>query len=297
MALQRKRTRDPLDRDSISESSSEGAEQLPPTVPNGQYVVDRVLAYDPATRQYLIHWRGFDAKDRTWQRAHDLVVGEGSAVERFRLRDMANVGWVFGSADAKRAFHEKHDLIDLGELPVAVANPNTNTRLHPLSKEQRKEYVEWLKARIGQCEWVAGCTHRVSRADGDGGWPIVCFDFHHVRAATKAHTVSTMPVTIFPAESIWAEAAKCILLCKLHHAIVEYVTHGGEEGYSPECAGRGEAGCAFRGHSLYDYVHPDAGRHEREQAWTTPDLLAQRGRPWRPQDAPPAQERKAKLRR
>ncbi len=60
-------------------------------------------------------------------------------------------------------------------------------------------------------------------------------DVHRVRAAREVHTVSTMPVTVFPAGSIWAEAAKCILLCKLHHAIIEHVTHGDEEGYSPEC--------------------------------------------------------------
>jgi hypothetical protein len=144
---------------------------------------------------------------------------------------------------------------------------------------------------------VGGCTHRVARADGDGGWPIVCFDFHHVRAATKVHTVSTMPVTVFPAESIWAEAAKCILLCKLHHAIIEHVAHGDEEGYSPECTALRGA-CAFTGHSLYDYVHPDADRHQAsEQSWTTPELLARRGRPWLPQDEPPVGERPAKQKR
>ena len=163
-----------------------------------------------------------------------------------------------------------------------------------MSQAQRAVYVEWLKRRIGQCEWVSGCTHRVSVEKGDRGWPVACFDFHHVQAATKVASVAKMPVTVFPAESIWAEAAKCVLLCKMHHTIVEVVTHGGEEGFSPECSAR--APCEFRGHSLYDYVHPNAGRQAHEAGWTTPELLAERGRPWNPQDEPAPRERRPKRR-
>jgi hypothetical protein len=279
--------------------SSDAEERLPEHVPPGHYVVDRVLAYDPKTKEYLIHWRGFPASDRTWQREQDLR--HGTAVDRFRRRGFANVGWVFPSEDAKRTFHEKHDLIDLGELPVLVDDHTRNTGLHAVTREQRKAYVHWLKRRIGQCEWVSGCAHRVAAGPGAAtpaaassaaGWPVECFDFHHVRADLKIRNVSEMPVSIFPAESIWAEAAKCVLLCKMHHAIVEHVTHGSELGYNPECSARGTGGdaCAFRGHSLYDYVHPEAGRHsaspQAERGWTSDDLLAQRGRPWAPRDEP-----------
>jgi hypothetical protein len=289
----------------LQSTDTSSSEDEPHHVPDGHDIVERVLAYDPHAREYLIRWHGFPSgKDNTWESAQGLVsaaAADSSAIERFRLRDMANVGWVFAGAADKRAFHRKHDLIDLGDLPLPVRDPNRNTQLHTLSQAQRKEYVQWLKTRIGQCEWVAGCTHRVSRvADAsDGGWPVECFDFHHVRAATKAHTVSTMPVTIFPAESIWAEAAKCILLCRMHHAIIEHVSRGSEEGFSPECtaAAGGGGACEFQGHSLYGYVHPDAGRHAREEPWTTPALLARRGRPWLPQDVPPAREPKAKQRK
>mgnify|MGYP002810543500 CR=1 FL=1 len=70
-----------------------------------------------------------------------------------------------------------------------------------------------------------------------------------------------------------------------------------EDSYSPECTALRGA-CAFTGHSLYDYVHPDADRHQAgEQPWTTPELLARRGRPWLPQDEPPVGERPAKQKR
>ena len=270
-------------------SSSEGEAEPPAHVPAGHDVVERVLAFDPNDNTYLVRWRGFPATQRTWEPSANLSRGgTGAAVERFRRRDIANVGWVFASEGAKRRFHKKHTLIDMGDLPVPIPDPNHNAELHAVSQAQRASYVRWLKERIGQCEWVAGCTHRVSQADGDRGWPLACFDFHHVRADTKVNSVSKMPVNTFPAESIWAEAAKCILLCKMHHAIIEHVTHGGEQGFSPECTARG-AGCEFRGHSLYEYVHPDARRHaqqEKGSTWTTQELLAERGRPWRPQDEP-----------
>jgi hypothetical protein len=283
----------------VGGESSELGERSPERLPEDHHVVDRVLAFDPKTNEYLIHWRGFSASDRTWQHGHDIPGGPGTAVDRFRRRGFANVGWVFPSEDAKRAFHEKHDLIDLGQLPVPVADHTGNAGLHPLTREQRKVYVHWLKKRIGQCEWVSGCSHRVadpartaSPASGGGstsGWPVECFDFHHVRAELKIRNVAEMPVTIFPAESIWAEAAKCVLLCKMHHAIVDHVTHGSERGYNPECtatAGAGDA-CTFRGHSMYDYVHPEASRHPgSREKWTSDDLLAERGRPWPPRDEP-----------
>ena len=285
-------------------SSSEDDEEET-SVPAGHHVVQRVLAYDPAEKRYLIHWLGFPATARTWEPAaalaHEEAEDEG-AVERFRRRALANVGWVFASTDAKRAFHVKHTLLDLGELPMPISRPNTNTGLHKVTQVQRAAYVLWLKRRIGQCEWVAGCTHRVAQeataaSDRKGRWPVACFDFHHVRANTKVASVSKLPVTVFPAESIWAEAAKCILLCKMHHAVVETVSRGSEQGYSPECGGRGR--CTFAGHSLYDYVHPDEGarRHPLgEEAWTTPDLLAERGRPWRGEDEPAALPRRTKRR-
>jgi hypothetical protein len=282
-------------------------EDVPVDVPVGHHVVQRVLAYDPAEKRYLVHWLAFPAASRTWEPgaalAHEDDDDEG-AVERFRLRAIANVGWVFASADSKRAFHEKHDLIDLGELPVPVPRPTTNASLHRVTQAQRAAYVLWLKRRIGQCEWVAGCTHRVAQeapaaaGDREGRWPVACFDFHHVRAATKVDSVSKLPVTVFPAESIWAEAAKCILLCKMHHAVVETVSSGSEQGYSPECGGRGR--CTFAGHSLYDYVHPDEARrrHPRgEEPWTTPALLEERGRPWQAADVPPARSRATRSRR
>jgi hypothetical protein len=123
-----------------------------------------------------------------------------------------------------------------------------------------------------------------------------------VRARHKVRNVAEMPVTIFPAESIWAEAAKCILLCKMHHAIIEHVTHGDERDYHPECVGapgaaEGTAGpCAFWGHSLYGYVHPDADRRQGAQPWTSEALFAERGRPWAARDEPAAAKQKAKRR-
>jgi hypothetical protein len=103
------------------ESSDSGGQSVelgerPPRgrVPEGHHVVDRVLAFDPKTNEYLIHWRGFSASDRTWQRGHDIPGGPGTAVDRFQRRGFTNVGWVFPSGNAKRAFHEKHDLIDMG---------------------------------------------------------------------------------------------------------------------------------------------------------------------------------------
>jgi hypothetical protein len=296
--------------DSGGESSELGG-RPPERVPDGHHVVDRVLAFDPKTNEYLIHWRGFSASDRTWQHGHDIPGGPGMAVDRFRRRGFANVGWVFPSEDAKRAFHEKHDLIDLGQLPIPVADHSRNAGLHPVTRDQRKEYVHWLKKRIGQCEWVSGCSHRVAdpvaATGGGAGWPVECFDFHHVRAQLKIRNVAEMPVLMFPAESIWAEAAKCVLLCKMHHAIVEHVTHGSERGFNPECAAAAAAAtaateddrnaCAFHGHSLFDYVHPEAGRHPNAQEqWTSKALLAARGRPWHPRDEPgaPKQVKKKK---
>ena len=279
---------------SAASSSSEGDAEPPTHVPEGHDVVERVLAYDPKDNTYLVHWRGFPATQRTWEPGASLFSGgTGVGVERYRRREISNVGWVFASEGAKRRFHKKHTLIDMGDLPVPIPDPNRNAEQHAVSQAQRAVYVQWLKRRIGQCEWVSGCTHRVSQADGDRGWPLTCFDFHHVRADTKVASVSKMPVNTFPAESIWAEAAKCILLCKMHHAIIEYVTHGGEQGFSPECTARG-AGCEFRGHSLYEYVHPDARRRAQQEGstWTTQDLLAERGRPWRPQDEPVGQKRR-----
>jgi hypothetical protein len=143
--------------------SSELEERAPVDVPDGHHVVDRVLAFDPKTNEYLIHWRGYSASDRTWQSGRDIGPG-AAAVDRFRRRGLANVGWVFPSEGAKRAFHEKHDLIDLGQLPVPIAGDHArNTDLHPVTRDQRKVYVHWLKKRIGQCEWVSGCTHRLRR--------------------------------------------------------------------------------------------------------------------------------------
>jgi hypothetical protein len=303
---------------SASDSSGSGREsselgERPPGghVPEGHHVIDRVLAFDPKTKEYLIHWRGFSALDRTWQRGHDIPGGPGTAVDRFRRRGFANVGWVFPSENAKRAFHEKHDLIDLGQFPFPIADHAHDTGLHPVTRDQRRVYVHWLKKRIGQCEWVSGCAHRVAAdpvaATGGGGgggagstgWPVECFDFHHVRAQLKIRNVAEMPVSIFPAESIWAEAARCVLLCKMHPAIVEHVTHGSERGYNPECVAAAAAAtaattadrdaCAFHGHSLYDYVHPEAGRHpSAQEQWTSEALLAARGRPWAPRDEPGA---------
>jgi hypothetical protein len=309
MALRTKRDREgERDAESFgSDDSSDVGVQPPQRIPQGHQVIDRVLAFDPKTNEYLIHWEGYATKDRTWQKRQDLPP---PAVERFRARGFANTGWVFPTDGAKEAFREKHDLIDLGELPVPVLDPKHNTRLHELTKDQRKAYVQWLKRRVGQCEWASGCAHRVASeggAPGGGGaaagsWPVECFDFHHVRARHKIRNVAEMPVTIFPAESIWAEAAKCILLCKMHHAIIEHITHGDERDYHPECVGapgaaEGAAGpCAFRGHSLYGYVHPDADRRQETQPWTSEALLQARGRPWAARDEPAVAKQKAKRR-
>jgi hypothetical protein len=316
MAFRTKRGREgERDEESLGSDSSDVGAQPQPYVSQGYHVIDRVLAFDPTTNEYLIHWQGYAAKDRTWQRRQDMPPGgPKSALERFRTRGFANVGWVFPTEGAKETFREKHDLIDLGELPVPVHDTNHNTRLHKLTKGQRKEYVQWLKRRVGQCEWASGCAHRVASEGGahrvasengagggsvGGSWPVECFDFHHVRARHKIRNVAEMPVTIFPAESIWAEAAKCILLCKMHHAIIEHITHGEERDYHPECAdGPTEAvgPCTFRGHSLYGYVHPDANRRQETQPWTTEALLAARGRPWAARDEPGVAKQQAKRR-
>jgi hypothetical protein len=309
MALRVKRGREgERDEDSLGSGSSSdvGAQPLL-HVPQGHHVIDRVLAFDPKTNEYLIHWQGYATKDRTWQTLQDLPP---PAVERFRARGFANVGWVFPAEGAKEAFREKHDLIDLGELPVPVPDPNHDTRLHELTKAQRKVYVQWLKRRVGQCEWASGCTHRVASDDSAGGargggaaagsWPVECFDFHHVSARHKIRNVAELPVSIFPAESIWAEAAKCILLCKMHHAIIEHITHGDERDYHPECVGapaeEAAGSCIFRGHSLYGYVHADANRRQGTQPWTTEALLQARGRPWAARDEPAVAKKKAKRR-
>ena len=59
----------------------------------------------------------------------------------------------------------------------------------------------------------------------------------------------------------------------------------------------GAGGCTFAGRSLYEYVHPDEGarRHPGgEEPWTTPTLLAERGRPWPGADVPDATQPRAK---
>jgi hypothetical protein len=148
MALRTKRGREGVsDEESHSSDSSSGVGAQ--HVPQGHHVIDRVLAFDPKTNEYLIYWQGYATKHRTWQKRQDLPP---PAVERFRARGFANVGWVFPTSGAKEDFREKHDLIDLGELPVPVPDPNHDTHLHELTKDQRKVYVQWLKRRVGQCE-------------------------------------------------------------------------------------------------------------------------------------------------
>jgi hypothetical protein len=110
----------------------------------------------------------------------------------------------FKSAEEKKAYHREYH-------KKWYANPDNAVRHKACAKKHRdekrvrnREFIDAYKSKC-KCE----------RCPEDH---LSCLDFHHIDPTTKLYNVSEMSRTNLSLETIEAEIAKCMILCRNCHA-------------------------------------------------------------------------------